>query len=108
MRIRTTYRNRTFDLIATNLCHYGDYGDYEVFPSEELDLDLQALAETLAEHGYEIEGSSQKALLLHHNQAVLTVFPTGRMIVENVRPGTYEEAISIGCQMLESSGGARG
>ena len=106
MKARGTYRNQTFDLVVINLCHYGDHGDYELLPSEELDLDLPALAGTLADHGCEIEGQSQNTLLLHDDRAILTIFQTGRMIIENVSPSTFEHAITIGCRMIQAAGGS--
>jgi hypothetical protein len=104
VRIRFIYRDRPIELATVNLCHYGNYGDYELFPSEELDLDLQILAAMLIERGYEVKGQSPKAMLVRDNQAMLTLFPTGRMIIEHVKPSTYDEASCIGCRMLEIAG----
>ena len=78
---------------SINLCSYGDSGDYELFASQELDLDMQSVKERLKD---EINGKwSEQAGQFSFKQVEVTIYCEGRIILEGVKPDTHQAAFEL-------------
>lgn len=106
MRVPFAWRGRDLELVVINLCHYGESGDYEVFFTEDLGLDPRQAAALLHDQGYEVARPTARSVLVRDGGAELTIFDSGRIILENVRPGTFDDAIRLGRRALDILQGA--
>jgi hypothetical protein len=92
MRTPTNYNGERVTVYALELCHYGDRGDYEVFPYRELAVDIEKRAERLAAEGYELDYLSSEVVIFRRGETEYTAYPDGRLIIENLEPGSTEQA----------------
>jgi len=85
---------------SVNLCNYEDKGDYELFPTEELSLDIFAIGERLMTNGNgRISGEAAEFNL---EGVDITVYKEGRLILEGVIPDTHEKAFELLERIIES------
>jgi len=103
MRQQITHEGRQVELVVTNLCSYGDHGDYELFPSEPLDLQFDDLAGLIRNEGLMLKTASRRLLLFQLNEVEITLYPSGRMILENIRPNSYHVAMELGQKIIQMS-----
>jgi len=95
------FRGRSIRLIVMELCHYPEYGDYTVMPGEDLGLNLAATQQALRTcDELQFEGLQPPMLLLAKAHMPLTLYDTGRLLVENVRPDFPETALQAAQQIL--------
>lgn len=93
MKQKVTLAGQTVTYYSINLCSYGDRGDYEVFPVEELDLKLSSLLKNLDEA---TRGKwSNQAAQFKLNGVAITMYREGRAIFEGVRPDHHETAFGL-------------
>lgn len=91
------------ELTIFNLCSHQGSGDYEVIPDRELNLDLLSLKDRIISSHFLIEGVNQEICLAKREQLFLTIYPTGRIILEEVRPDQPEIAFQILQEILPIS-----
>ena len=87
-------------LYCINLCSWGDSGDWEVFPSEELTLPIKELVAILSEKGWTVVASGETVILAGQGQQKITLFRSGRIIIERVRPDRKDIALHIASDIL--------
>ena len=97
MKIRALYRGETVAVYAVDLCHYGDRGDYEVFPDRELGIDIEKMSAELVAGGFELDYVSDEVLIFRRGNTEYTAYPDGRLIIESLRPGSTAQAIEAAC-----------
>jgi hypothetical protein len=101
--VKTTaiYEGEAINVYAVDLCHYGDRGDYEVFPDRELRLDVTRYADDLAAAGYRVEYVDAEVSIFRDNaDTEFTMYPDGRLILENLRPGSIEQAFDVAALIM--------
>jgi hypothetical protein len=101
MKVKSKYQGKDIVLSSFNLCHIEGHGDYEIFPEPKLALDMQEIAERMAGHGYKLQGMDRRICMLKKDHVELTIFPEGRMIIEQLIPDSDEAAFGIVKQILE-------
>ena len=101
MKIVLNYKGEKLLLSSYNLCHIEGHGDYELFPDKKLVLDLPAIAARQEKKKWEIQGVDERILMLRKGQVEVTLFPYGRIIIEQLTPDTDDAAIAIVKQILE-------
>jgi hypothetical protein len=101
MKIAIIESGETISLIAYNLCHVDGHGDYEVFPSRELVLDMLRVKNRAEKTGYVIEGANEQLILARKDQIDLTIFPQGRVIIERLIPDEAQLALDMIVSLLE-------
>jgi len=87
-----TFGGRPVTVYSFELCHYGDNGDYEVFPDRELGLDISSVRYRLPAGGYEIDFAAEEVLIFMKAGVEYTLFDDGRLIIEGLAPGSCEQA----------------
>jgi hypothetical protein len=87
-------------LFCVSLCSWGDSGDWEVFPAEELNLILEDVVGTISRRGWKVVASSESVVLAESGELKITLFPSGRIIIEHVRPDDRAVALDIARDML--------
>lgn len=86
---------------AYNLCNHDGYGDYECFPDHELDLDLPAAVPRLDAAGFQVQVASPRLCLITYGEAVeITLFASGRVIIEHLAPDDPREALALTRRLL--------
>ena len=102
MKLKLNYKGENLLLSTYNLCHIEGHGDYELFPSKPLALDLRVIAEKQKKYGWEIQGVDERIYMAKKGQVEVTLFPHGRVIIEQLIPDSDEAAMEIVKQMLEA------
>lgn len=101
MKATTTYHGEKITVYAIDLCHYGDRGDYEVFPDRVLTLDVCTRSAQLAGAGFEIDYTSAEVSVFRDRYGTeFTMYPDGRLIVEGLRPGSPRQAFDAAAEIL--------
>ncbi len=100
MKLKLNYKGETLLLNTYNLCHIEGHGDYELFPSTPLALDLRAIAERQQQCGWVTQGVDERIYMAKKGQVEVTLFPYGRVIIEQLIPDTEEAATEIVKQIL--------
>lgn len=93
MKKPITVNGREVFFYSMNLCSQDDVGDYELFPSEPLNLDMEKIRDSLT-HRTELK-ASKDALQFTQEGTRMTLYREGRMILEGLRPDTHEAAFSV-------------
>ena len=101
MKTTTKYGGEAVAVYAIDLCHYGDRGDYEVFPDRELALDVRARSADLAGAGFEIDYATEEVSIFRDGRGTeFTMYADGRLIVEGLRPGSPRQAFDVAAAIL--------
>jgi hypothetical protein len=93
LKFPALHRGETVNVYAIDLCHYGDRGDYEIFPDRGLGVDVEKLSEKLGAAGFELEYVSSEVLIFRRGETEYTAYPDGRLIIESLKPGSTAQAI---------------
>lgn len=84
-----------------NLCSYNDKGDYELFASEELNLDMEKIQRSIT--GFrDIKTSIEVLQFTLKTGTRITLYSEGRMILEGLCPDTHEAAFALLESILEN------
>ena len=93
MKLPALYRGERVTVYAIDLCHYGDRGDYEVFPDRELAVDIEKMSEEWKAAGCELDYVSAEVVIFRREGTDYTAYPDGRLIIENLAPGSPAQAV---------------
>lgn len=96
-----TIEGRQTTYYSTNLCSYGEKGDYELFPSEEQKLDMIKLKDRLLLFT-SVKGSNLAVQFIYADTKV-TIYEEGRLLLLGVTPDTHEQAFEILLRILNLS-----
>lgn len=77
------------------LCSYGDSGDFEAFPTAPLEIAPIKFAESLKAAGCSRVRYNESRIVLEYEEAEITVFQSGRMILEGVSPSKQKAAAGL-------------
>ncbi|MGQ9502479.1 MAG: hypothetical protein ACUVSF_03835 [Anaerolineae bacterium] len=84
-----------------NLCNSDGYGDYECFPDHELYLDLRAAIPRLHAKGFRVRTFNTHLCLIAYGEAIeITLFASGRVIIEHLAPDDPREALALMRRLL--------
>jgi len=102
MKKRLTYRAREITMKCVEMSHSAVGGEYEIGFSEKIDLNLENIWKELGSSGYELEEINDRSLSFIYNNAVITVLKKGRILIQDLLPDTFEEAIKIGEEIINA------
>jgi len=101
MKTSTNYNGEKITVYVMELCHYGDRGDFEIFPDRELALDVEVKAGELRRRGYEVECALPEVLIFHGDAGTeFTLYTDGRLIVESLKPGSAAQALDVATAVI--------
>jgi hypothetical protein len=86
MKLIININEKSHCFIIFNLCSQNGYSDYEGIVNNGLDLDMEAVVERVKGMGFCIETWNNKVCLAQKDNLYLTIYPSGRIILERV-PG---------------------
>ncbi|MDX9723714.1 MAG: hypothetical protein RBU37_23400 [Myxococcota bacterium] len=93
MTIDIPWGGQSRRFVLTTLCSYGEYGDFQAFPTSPLALEVLELGTRLKATGRCRElRSDGKRLRLVLEEATITLQHNGRTVLENVRPDSQTAA----------------
>ena len=91
MKIEFNFLGKSVIYCVVTLCSYGDTGDFQAFPTVPLSINPRQFAESLTSHGcYAIRYDSTRVSFKYGGME-LTVFESGRMLLEQVSPNSQKE-----------------
>ena len=89
------YSGRDLIMKCAEMSHSAVGGEYEIGFSEKMEFNLDNMRKKLADLGYELEEIGDRSLSLTSNNAVITVLAKGRILIQDLLPDTFEEAVRI-------------
>lgn len=102
MKKRVKYKGRDISMKCIEMSHSSVGGEYEIGFSEKIELDLGNIWERLKSSGYELEEIKERSLSLLYKDAVVTVLKKGRILIQDLLPDTFKEAIRIGKEVTNA------
>lgn len=102
MKKTVNFRQRDITIKCFEMSHSAVGGEYEIGFSEKIELTLGNIWEKLRNSGYELEEMKDRSLSLLYNNAVITVLKNGRMLIQDLLPDTFEEAMKIGEEVINA------
>jgi hypothetical protein len=100
MKIIYKLGGKPVTVYSFEFCHYGESGDYEVFPDGELDLDLSIIMNRLSAGGYDTDFAAKEVLIFSKSGVEYTLFDDGRLIIEGLAPGSCEQALETAVSIV--------
>ncbi len=102
MKKAVKYKGQEITMKCVEMSHSSVGGEYEIGFSEKMSLSLSTIKNNLENSGYELESMSDKSLSLLYNRAVVTILKKGRMLIQDILPDSFEEAIKIGEEIINA------
>jgi len=102
MKKGVKYKERELIMKCVEMSHSAVGGEYEIGFSEKIELNIDNINNKLGSSGYELEEMNDRSLSLVYNNAVITVLKKGRILIQDLLPDTFEEAIKIGEEMINA------
>jgi len=102
MKKEIKFNEKRLILKCVEMSHASIGGEYEIKFSEKLDLNLGNILKRLEGSGYTLEEMKEGSLSLNYNNAVITILKKGNMLIQDLLPDTYEEAINIGEELINA------
>jgi len=91
----TTITNGHQVVEVSRLCTVEGVGDFEVIPFRDLSLDLRKFCDCYRKIGYILHGEHNDSCLFNINDADITLFKDGRIILEGVYPDNFDKAMEL-------------
>ncbi len=102
MKKAVKYKGRDITMKCVEMSHSSVGGEYEIGFSEKIQLSLDNIQKNLENSGYELEEMTDRSLSLVYNNAIVTVLEKGRLLIQDLLPDTFEEAIKIGEEIINA------
>lgn len=102
MKKGVKYKERELIMKCVEMSHSAVGGEYEIGFSEKIELSIDNIWKKLGSSGYELEEMNDRSLSLVYNNSVITVLKKGRILIQDLLPDTFEEAIKIGEEMINA------
>ena len=102
MKKALKFRGRDIVMKCLEMSHSAVGGEYEIGFSEKIELNLGNICENVKNSGYELEEMTDRSLSLLYNNAVITILKKGSMLIQDLLPDTFEEAIKIGEELINA------
>jgi hypothetical protein len=88
--------------VVFNLCSQNGYSDYEGFVNGDLTLDMAAVVDRVKAMGFRIDAWNNQLCLAQNDHLYLTIYPSGRIILERVPGNDPKDALPYFQQALGS------
>ena len=96
------YKERELIMKCVEMSHSAVGGEYEIGFSEKIELNFDNIRKKLGSSGYELEEMNDRLLSLTYNNAVITILKKGKILIQDLLPDTFEEAIKIGEEIINA------
>jgi hypothetical protein len=102
MKERMTYKGRELIMKCVAMSHSSVGGEYEIGFSEKIEFNLENIWKNLESSGYALEDLNGRSLSVKYNNAVITILRKGRILIQDLLPDTFQEAIKIGEALINA------
>ena len=102
MKKGVTYKEKELILKCVEMSHSAVGGEYEIGFSRKIELNLDNIWKKLKNSGYELEEMNDRSLSLAYNNAVITILKKSRILIQDLLPDTFEEAMKIGEEIINA------
>jgi len=96
------YKGGELIMKCAEMSHSSVGGEYEIGFSEKMELNLDNICKKLGSSGYELEEMNERSLSFVYNNAVITILKKGKILIQDLLPDTFEEAIKIGEELINA------
>ena len=90
MKIEFSFLRKSVVYCVVTLCSYGDTGDFQAFPTVPLSINTRQFAESLTSYGCNAIRYDSTRVSFKYGGMELTVFESGRMLLEQVSPNSQQ------------------
>lgn len=101
------YKDRELTMKCVEMSHSSVGGEYEIGFSEKIELNLGNIRTALEGSGYGLEKKNNRSLSLNFNNSTITILKKGRILIQDLLPDVYEEAIKIGKEVMNAEQGGK-
>ena len=102
MKVNVTHKDKDLVMKCFEMSHSAVGGEYEIKLPKKTELDLKRISENLKDSGYDLEKITERRISLRHGQAMITVLRKGRILIEDLLPDTFDEAVNIGKEVINA------
>jgi hypothetical protein len=103
MKKTIKYKGRDITMKCVEMSHCSVGGEYEIGFCEKIQLSLDDIQKNLKNSGYKKEKMTDRSLsLVYNNSIVVTILKKGGLLIQNLLPDTFEEAVKIGEEILNA------
>ncbi|MGD8768931.1 MAG: hypothetical protein PVJ20_09030 [Desulfobacterales bacterium] len=103
MKKGVKYKEKELIMKCIQMSHSAVGGEYEIGFSKKIELNLDNIWKKMEEYGYELEEMTDRSLSFVYNNSVVTILKKGRILIQDLLPDTFEEAIKIGEEMINAA-----
>ena len=100
MKKKIKHKERELIMKCAAMSHSSVGGEYEIGFSEKIELNLENIWKKLGSSGYDLEELNDRSLSLTYNNAVITILKKGRILIQDLLPDKFDEAIKIGEELI--------
>jgi len=100
MKKKIKHKERELIMKCAEMNHSSVGGEYEIGFSEKIELNLENIWKKLGSSGYDLEELNDRSLSLTYNNAVITILKKGRILIQDLLPDKFDEAIKIGEELI--------
>ena len=101
MKKSIAFNGKHVDCYTIQLCSYGETGDFEFIPSEPLNIEFKKIIDRMRTKVQRFRSATEKFLMFELGETEITFYPSGRMILENVKPAHKETAMNVSEKILK-------
>ena len=103
MKKGVKYKEKELIMKCVQMSHSAVGGEYEIGFSKKIELNLDNIWKKLKNSGCELEEINDRSLSFVYNNSVVTILKKGRILIQDLLPDTFEEAIKIGEEMINAA-----
>ena len=96
------YGERALIMKCVEMSHSAVGGEYEIGFSEKIQLNLDNIWNKLGSSEYVLEEMNDRSLSIICINAIITILKQARILIQDLLPDTFEEAIKIGEEIINA------
>lgn len=102
MKKTVRYKDRDIRMKCAEMSHSSVGGEYEIGFTGKLEFNLERVLRNLKDSGYELEKMTDHSLSLIYKKSVITILKKGRILIQDLLPDTFIEAVKIGEEVIHA------
>jgi len=102
MKKMVKYKGRDITMKCVEMSHSSVGGEYEIGFSDKIQFSLNDIQKNLENSEYGLKEITDRSLSLLYNNSIVTVLGKGRLLIQDLLPDTFEEAIKIGEEIINA------
>jgi hypothetical protein len=102
MKKKISYKEEELLMKCVEMSHSSVGGEYEIGFSKKLEFNLENMWRSLKDAGYRLEYKNDRSFSVTYNDATITILKKGRILIQDLLPDTFDNAIQIGEALINA------